>query len=52
MIELKHVSKTFDSGTAGGVDALKDVSLLLPYLLALTASRVVCLPPYRPMGST
>ena len=29
MIELKHVSKTFDSGTAGGVDALKDVSLTI-----------------------
>lgn len=29
MIELKHVSKTFDSGTAGGVDALKDVSLTM-----------------------
>ena len=29
MIELKHVSKTFDAGTAGGVDALKDVSLTI-----------------------
>ena len=29
MIELKHVSKTFDTGTAGGVDALKDVSLTI-----------------------
>ena len=29
MIELKHVSKTFDSGSAGGVDALKDVSLTI-----------------------
>ena len=29
MIELKHVSKTFDSSTAGGVDALKDVSLTI-----------------------
>ena len=29
MIELKHVNKTFDSGTAGGVDALKDVSLTI-----------------------
>ena len=29
MIELKHVSKTFDSGAAGGVDALKDVSLTI-----------------------
>ena len=28
MIEL-HVSKTFDAGTAGGVDALKDVSLTI-----------------------
>ena len=29
MIELKHVSKTFDAGTGGGVDALKDVSLTI-----------------------
>ena len=29
MIELKHVSKTFDAGTSGGVDALKDVSLTI-----------------------
>ena len=29
MIELKHVSKTFDTGTGGGVDALKDVSLTI-----------------------
>ena len=29
MIELKHVSKTFDAGAAGGVDALKDVSLTI-----------------------
>ena len=29
MIELKHVSKTFDSDS-GGVDALKDVSLTIP----------------------
>ena len=29
MIELKHVSKTYDSGTGGGVDALKDVSLTI-----------------------
>ncbi len=29
MIELKHVSKTYDSGTNGGVDALKDVSLTI-----------------------
>ena len=28
MIELKHVSKTFDSDS-GGVDALKDVSLTI-----------------------
>ena len=28
MIELKHVCKTFESGT-GGVDALKDVSLTI-----------------------
>ena len=32
MIELKHVSKTFDTGTAGGVDALKDVSLSLIHI--------------------
>ena len=29
MIELKHVSKTYDSGANGGVDALKDVSLTI-----------------------
>ena len=29
MIELKHVSKTYDSGSGGGVDALKDVSLTI-----------------------
>ena len=28
VIELKHVSKTYDSGS-GGVDALKDVSLTI-----------------------
>ena len=29
MIELKHVNKTYTSGTGGGVDALKDVSLTI-----------------------
>ena len=29
MIELKHVSKKYDSGANGGVDALKDVSLTI-----------------------
>ena len=29
VIELKHVSKTYDSGSGGGVDALKDVSLTI-----------------------
>lgn len=29
MIELKHVSKTYDSGANGVVDALKDVSLTI-----------------------
>ena len=29
VIELKHVSKKYDSGANGGVDALKDVSLTI-----------------------